>query len=267
MPISFSCGQCGKGYLVSDGLAGKKAVCKACNHRMTIPGAPDPARPAAAPEPVPLARAVARKAKPAVEDLYGLDDAPAPLPPMMPRTAYTEATVAEAPVKKKKKKGGFFSGGKKKASTSSSSFSGGGMGGLRVVGILVGIGAAAVGGWGLMSKSELQTVLTQLVAQINQAAATIEGLRDMGMAMSAAPKVQAELQAILDTLEKNKNRKGRKQDIEAMNRQFESQIMTAFARLRLAMDHATRIGARGPLGIDPFMMRLTTVLDELAKNG
>ena len=32
------------------------------------------------------------------------------------------------------------------------------------------------------------------------------------------------------------------------------------------MDHATRIGARGPLGIDPFMMRLTTVLDELAKN-
>jgi hypothetical protein len=39
MPISFSCGQCGKDYVVSDGLGGKRAVCKACGNRMTIPGA------------------------------------------------------------------------------------------------------------------------------------------------------------------------------------------------------------------------------------
>ena len=40
MPISFTCGQCGKDYVVSDGLAGKRAKCKACNHPMTIPGKP-----------------------------------------------------------------------------------------------------------------------------------------------------------------------------------------------------------------------------------
>ena len=38
MPISFQCGQCNKPYVVSDGLAGKKAMCKQCGNRMTIPG-------------------------------------------------------------------------------------------------------------------------------------------------------------------------------------------------------------------------------------
>jgi hypothetical protein len=40
MAISFSCSQCGNDYVVSDGLAGKSAICKACGARMTVPGEP-----------------------------------------------------------------------------------------------------------------------------------------------------------------------------------------------------------------------------------
>ena len=113
MPISFACGQCGKDYLVSDGLAGKRAKCKACNHRMTIPGTPAAAIPTAGGSGRRLARSrwpgpCRAAAEPAVEDLYGLNEAAGPLPPVLPRTAYAEATVAEAPVKKKKKKGGLL---------------------------------------------------------------------------------------------------------------------------------------------------------------
>ena len=155
MPISFSCGQCGKDYMVSDALAGKRAVCKACDFRMTVPGGPAaapaaPPRPAAAPprpaparpasspkgdvpvarvvsrpasapqakarpDDVPVARVVSRQAELA-DDIYGLNEAPAALPRMTPRSAAAEdATTAEAPAKKKKKKG-FFSSGKKKSS-------------------------------------------------------------------------------------------------------------------------------------------------------
>ena len=132
---------------------------------------------------------------------------------MMPRTAYTQATVAKTPSQEEEKKEGFFSGGKKKASTSSSSFAPGGMGGLRVKDPRQDRGG---GGGRLGAYVEVGAPdRPRATGRPDQPGPPrrSEGLRDKGMAMSAAPKVQAELQAILGTLEKNKNPKRRKQDI------------------------------------------------------
>jgi DNA-directed RNA polymerase subunit RPC12/RpoP len=37
MPISFSCGGCGKAFTTRDELGGKKVSCKTCGHRMRVP--------------------------------------------------------------------------------------------------------------------------------------------------------------------------------------------------------------------------------------
>src|SRR5277367_2980723 len=99
MPISFSCGQCGKDYVVSDALSGKRAVCKACGNRMTIPGeavtatapvsatAPQAAR--SSPEPAPAY-------EPPAGDVYGFDEAPSAPPPLMPRTGSPAAAEDSA---------------------------------------------------------------------------------------------------------------------------------------------------------------------------
>jgi hypothetical protein len=309
MPISFSCVQCGKGYLVGDALAGKKAVCKACNYRMTIPGGsaaappassprpaagpssapprPESARPASAPKgDVPVARTVARpasapKAKPAdvpvarvvskpaepAHDIYGLDEAPAPLPRLTPRSATAEdATTAEAPAKKKKKKG-FFSSGKKKSSGGGSQYSGTGIGGVRLIGIIIGVAAAGFGGWGLLGKSAIEGVIQKVISQTNQAATTLESIRDLPSATAAAPKVRSEIEAIIATLEANKGKKGKKTDIEEVNRRYAPQIEAAFQRLGAAVARVSTIpGAGAAVAIEPLMMRLMAMLQQLDQN-
>jgi hypothetical protein len=300
MPISFACGQCGKSYSVSDGLAGKRAVCKACNNRMVIPGEPadTPATaPAAAPRPapsarpasmttsarpasagprgaapaaraVPVARVVERTPSPPAEDLYGLDEAPAPLPPLMPRSAMNgTAAVDEAPARKKKKKG-FFSKGKKKSSGGSFQYAGTGIGGLRLIGIVIGVVAGLVGSFSLMSKSSIEGVIVQLIAQANQTAATLEGIRDLPGAQAQASQVRAGFQAIITTLEKNKDRKGRKNDIDEINRKYSAQVESSFRRLGMAVGRASQVpGAEAALGLQPMMMRMMALLSELGSKG
>lgn len=287
MPISFSCSQCGKGYLVSDGLAGKKAVCKACNNRMTIPGGPAPAAapsrpanvPAAAPAArqvsvrpsspravaVPVARTIARPAEPA-DDIYGINEAPAPLPRMTPRSAVAEdATTAEAPVKKKKKKG-FFSSGKKKSSAKSFQYSGSGIGGIRIIAIIIGAIAAGVGGWGLLPKSEVESFHKTLIAQRAELYNALHSIQDAAGAQAAAPRVQEILARMTKHLEDNGFKKGRENDVKEMNARYGMQHQMDVQRLVQEISRVAMIpGAMDALGIQGHMQRLDAVEQRLQR--
>jgi hypothetical protein len=288
MPISFSCSQCGKDYLVSDGLAGKKAVCKACNNRMMIPGtaASSPATqrtgsPRAANGPAPAARPVssrgpaaptarpvpvARVPEPA-EDIYGLDEAPAPLPPMMPRSAgVAEATASEPPVKKKKKKG-FFSSGKK-ASAKSFQYSGVGTGPVRLIAIIVGVVAAAVGGFGLASKSEVEKFAQEVVATTHKATAILQTVHDVGSAGAASAPMKQALEAMIGTFERNRNRKANKRDITEVSRRYRPQIEAAGMQFQRECQRVAMIpGALLALNIQSEISRLEAVEAEAARQG
>jgi DNA-directed RNA polymerase subunit RPC12/RpoP len=261
MPISFSCGQCGKDYLVSDGLAGKKAVCKACNHRMTVPGEPATARPTAVARPAtyaePMARAVPRRAGPVAEDLYGLNEA-APPPPVLPRTAYADATVAEAPVKKKKKKGGFFASSKKKTSSAPGIGSDGGgvVWLIRIVVFVVVIGGG-IGGWGLLSKSSMEGYLEKLIAMANEGSTALRSVQDSAAASVVAPRVRGVFTRINDTIDEVKDKKGRDTDVDDVERRYGPRLGAAYSALGDELQRVFSIpGARAALGIDDQLLRL-----------
>jgi hypothetical protein len=263
MPISFSCGQCGKDYLVSDGLAGKRATCKACNFRMTVPGgqpaAPMPvavARPASYPEPV--ARAVPRRAEPVVEDRYGLDEAPAPLPRLTPRTAPADPTVAEAPVAKKKKKRGFFSSSKKKSS-SAQSFGSGGVGFVWLIRIVVFVVfiAGGIGGWGLLSKSSMEGYCEKLIAMTNEGSTALRSVQDATTASVVSTRVRDVFSRLKDTLDEVKDKKGREEEVDEVERRYGARLRAAFDGLARELGRVFAIpGARAALGIDDQLQRL-----------
>ncbi|HEY2156320.1 MAG TPA: hypothetical protein VGH33_11870 [Isosphaeraceae bacterium] len=263
MPISFSCGQCGKDYLVSDGLAGKRAMCKACNFRMTVPGEPATveARPTAVARPAsynePVARAVPRRPEPA-EDLYGLNEAAAPLPPTLPRTAYADATVAEAPVKKKKKRGGFFSSSNKKA-PSAPSFGPGGGGIVWLIRIVVFVAliGGGIGGWGLLSKSSMEGYLDKLIALANEGTSALKPVHDAATAGVVAPRVRDVFARINDTVDELKDRKGREDEVKEVERRYGLRLGAAYKSLGLELARVFSIpGAQAALGIDDQLQRL-----------
>lgn len=132
MALSFACEQCGKTFNVDESLAGNLGKCKRCGHIFTIPGpgrkpaaasaAPPRSRPgSSADRPRSAAQPVPQPtlAAPAF-DPYGIDDAPAPLPPRRtPLAAFEneEAAVGSEPVqparttrKKRRKRGGVTGG-------------------------------------------------------------------------------------------------------------------------------------------------------------
>jgi hypothetical protein len=218
----------------------------------------------------PVARTVPRRPEPEppAEDVYGLDEAPTavPLPPTMPRSAGAEP--AEPPAKKKRKKSGFFSSGNKKSSGGSFQYSGVGVGPLRLIAILVCVGAGVVGGWRLLPKSDIEGMVRTLIQQANDTAASLETIRDVPSAQAAAPRVRAGFESIIATLEKSKGKKGRKTDIDEINRRYAGQVPAAFQRLGAAVGRASQIpGVSGILGIDPLMARMMTLLQEIEREG
>ncbi len=265
MPISFSCGQCGKDYAVSDGLAGKRATCKACGNKMTVPGGPPAAaaiptavaRPASYTEPV--ARTVPRRAGPAAEDLYDLNEAASPLPPVLPRTAYADPTVAEAPVKKKKKKGGFFASSKTKTSSRPSYGSGGGGGFVWLIRIAVFVvfAVCGIGGWGLLSKSSMEGYCEKLIAMANEGTSTLKPVQDTTTAGIVASKMRDVFTRINDLIEELKDKKGREEEVNDVQRRYGSRIDAAYSTLGREVARVFSIpGAQAALGIDDQLQRL-----------
>jgi hypothetical protein len=177
MPISFACPGCQKNYVVSDGLAGKGATCKACGGRMVVPGAV-----AVAASPVPAPASAARP-KPPAADIYGLDDEPAPAS-LPPRASASWANRAEEPAprrvtskKKAKKSGGGFS------------LSGIGTGGIRAV---IFIGLLIVGFLNrsaLTPRSSVQEFFQRELTFLQQQATLLHEVTDVPSAKAAAPRL------------------------------------------------------------------------------
>jgi hypothetical protein len=292
MPIGFSCGQCGKDYLVSDGLAGKRAVCKACGNRMVIPegrvepaagpsyvepraqsakarpasSSPRPAparpdspstrvarestRPARAAAPVPKARAV-RTFEPPVADLYGLDEDPSPLPPIMPRASGGDgAEAAVSPVKKKKKKGFFSAGAKKKSSGGSSFFDGLGSSPLVLGIIAVVVIGGAIGGFSLLSKSQMESIVQQLIDLADDTTAALRPVQTPAQAAAVSSRVKENLRKMCDLLDNAKGKKGERTEVDEVTRKLGPRLQSAcfgmgkeFGRLKTMPEVNAALGA------------------------
>jgi hypothetical protein len=261
MPISFSCGQCGKDYVVSDALSGKRAVCKACGNRMTIPGeavtatapvsatAPQAAR--SSPQPAPAH-------EPPVGDVYGFDEAPSALPPLMPRTGSPAAEEESAgPVLKKKKK---------KSSGSSFQFTGVGVGGIRGIVVLVVIGLGIIGrlGLGLTSRSDIQAFHQKLIQQRAELTTTLKSIKSAATAKAASPRVKQLLVEMTQHLKNNGKKKGRKEDIKQAVGQFQAKHASD---MQVLTQEFTRIavipGALAALDIQTELEALDQVANDL----
>ncbi len=274
MPISFNCGQCGKPYVVSDGLAGKKAMCKQCSNRMTIPGDAVAEVPAAAPvsrpaSPRPAAASVSQP-KPvptaglSFDDVYGMNEPPSGLPPAMPRAGSDADSGVESPVKKKKKKKGFVSSG---GAQSASSNSGGVLSGIRVLGIIIAIvvgGLGAFRGMGLTSKSDLMQFNERQLAHVNQLTAALKGVKDMPSAQTASGTCNTILNAMIADLEINGRKKARVSDINEAKAAILPRIMQAKGEFETEVRRLSMIpGAVPALNILTAITRLETLEREL----
>lgn len=214
MSISFSCSQCGKDYVVSDGLAGKSAICKACGARMTVPGA----------------AAVAAGDVPAPADAYGLDDPPPAAPPPADPMG---SPLSASPVPKK------F--GSPTYTPSKPPRSGGGIG--RFIGLAVVIGfmvLGAIGRMGLSSKSEVRAFHQKQFELGEQFVAGLKGIKDVASAKAASGPIRNTLQQMTENLEKNGRKKGRKNDVDSVaaeykpkNAMLEQQVMAEMMRVAM----------------------------------
>jgi hypothetical protein len=273
MPISFSCGQCGKDYVVSDGLSGKRAVCKACGNRMTIPGAAmtaaAPAPEAQASRPRTVASPASRPApayQPPAGDVYGFDEAPTALPPMMPRTSGPAAEEAsDSPIPKKKKKKGFFSSDKKKSSGSSFQFTGIGIGGapaIVVVLIVIWIGSRAgmLGKFGLASKADMEGHMKELVSVADQLTTTLQPVKTAADAARVSPTAKALLTKINNKLASLKGAKGKQEEIDEVERTWGPKLHAASFAFGREIGRIWVIpGARVALAVDAEFEQLTNM--------
>lgn len=128
MSISFRCPACGKSFSVGDELAGKKARCKQCGGAMVIP-----------------AQAATKTAPPPPDDLYGLDDDPAPLPPRAGAPRPTAAVEAPRP---------FVSSPKKKKGSSPDNNKAKGFAGIGGTGFVLVLIALRLFAWGVRSQRQ-----------------------------------------------------------------------------------------------------------------
>ncbi len=272
MPISFTCGQCGKDYIVSDGLAGKRAMCKACGNRMQIPGdsavdavavsAPvarssSPSRPAAAPPP--------REApRPAADDLYGLDEAPLPLPPRAGLGA-SPADEPEAP-KKKKKKGGLFSSGGAKPKMDAGGLNVGLI--VRVVLLLAAVGFGLFRTFGLSSKGEVEKIAVRQLDLTDRFSDTLRSIDSVAAANLQSAKLKEILRLMTENLEKNRNKKARQSDIDAVAQRLQGRADAAKQRLMTEMTRVAMIpGALQKLDIQAPLEKLAHLEQQLQIGG
>jgi hypothetical protein len=229
MPISFSCVQCNKDYVVSDALAGKRAVCKACGNRMTIPGdgvavatVAAPAQPAR-PRPAAPAPRSAQVYEPAAEDLYGFDEAPSALPPLAPRVGSgAQGVEDEGPLKKKKKRGFFSGGSKKKSSGGSFRLTGiGGVGGWVAVLVVFGI-ISGLAGFRLIPKGDVEKFHKTLIQQRADLLGILKTVKDVPTAKAASARTKALVTQMTKLLEVEGHKKGRVNDIKELNQKYQA---------------------------------------------
>jgi hypothetical protein len=294
MPITFSCGQCGKVYVVSDGLEGKKAACKACGNRMVVPGgevqpsaepAPVASRPSSAaarpassaprtaparPDSPPMRFAPESKAKPVptseppVGDVYGFDEAPSALPPIMPRVGGGDES--DAPVKKKKKKKGFFASGGKKSSSAGSSF----LDGLGALPLRLGAGLAVfaiiggIGAFGLTSKSEVEAFTRRQLDMTNEMTSILKTVTSVPTAQTASPRLVSLIQRMIANLEGSKDKKASKRDLNAVIQKMKPLQEVALASLMSEFQRLSSIpGAVPALQIEGPMSQLAQVEEQI----
>ncbi len=239
MSISFKCSQCGKDYVVSDGLAGKSAICKGCGARMTVPGEPSELHTEVVP-----AEVGSGPGEPSLTDATAIG---------------AGATAAPS--------GTPFSG--PRFSPSKPPSSGGGAGRFIVLAIVVGL--AVVGGirkLGLSSKSDVRAFHQRQYDLGQQFVAGLKGIKDVASAKAASGPIKGTLQQMTENLEKNGRKKGKKTDIDEVsaefqpkNQQLESQVMQEMMRV------AVIPGALDALDISEPLERLSKLEEEMGKEG
>jgi hypothetical protein len=236
MSISFSCGQCGKDYVVSDNLAGKSAICKACGARMTVPGVEEAAAPA---------------------DAYGLDEAESSFSPASAAAA-PSPDAPEAPPRRP-----VFGATKPKPPVS-------GGRGSRAIGILIGIIVAVVlglrGGLSMTSKSEIQAYNQRQLDLVQQVVTSLQAVKDVESAKAASGSIKESFDQLADHVQKNAKKKGRKKDIEAVNAEFQPRIEAAGQQMMQELLRISLIpGASEALDLQGSLDKLGKLEGELGK--
>jgi hypothetical protein len=196
MAIAFSCSQCGNDYVVSDGLAGKSAICKACGARMTVPGG---------------------SGEPSIDmpaDVVGLEEpstvdptiiAGAPRRPAARMFTPPESSAGLTPVAGPKAAG-----------------SGGGSGKLiRLLAILAGVGFAIYMQAGRSTKTDVRAFHQQQIDFMQRINDTLKTVKDVPSAKAAAGPINQAFRELKDFTEKNRNKKARKNDIAAVEAEFQ----------------------------------------------
>lgn len=227
MSISFQCSQCGKDYVVSDGLAGKSAICKACGARMTVPG-----------------DATAGGKEPATAD--STESAP-PL-------------AAPAPTAKAPEHRSF-------ALTKPSGSGPGGVGRLVWVVVVIGAAVfGAMSRMNLSSKSDVRAFFQGLVEADQQILDALKGVKDVESAKAASAPLNDIYRRKIDLVEKNRHKKGRTKDIEAATAEYKTQLesiqgQTGHEAIRVMLIP----GAWDALDIKAAIERLETISEEVSK--
>jgi hypothetical protein len=180
MAISFSCGQCGNDYVVSDGLAGKSAICKACGARMTVPGSGGPAGTEAPTEVAPS------------------EDATPAAPPAAP------VTRPNAPPRP--------------ASTSSPS--GGGRTLIRLLVFAAAVGVALYSRMGRSTKTDVRAFHQRQVELLERVQASLKGVKDVPSAKAASGPLNQTFRELREFEAQHKDKKARKTDIDAVQKEF-----------------------------------------------
>jgi hypothetical protein len=219
-------------------------------------------RPAAAPS------QTSQVYEPSAQDLYGFEEAPSALPPVMPRSGLgTQTAEEEGPPKKKKKKGFFSGGAKKKSSGGSFRLTGVGSGGWRLGIFLFFVIAGIIGRASLHSKADVETFVHGLISSYNSATLTLKTIKNQATAQTAAPKVRADLDKIIKMFESAKGKKAEQTDIDDVANRLSPQLASAaiqFQQERMRVEQIPSVAMT--LNMMPQLERLETLALEAGKN-
>jgi hypothetical protein len=198
MAISFKCSQCGNDYAVSDGLAGKSAICKACGARMTVPGGPGLA------------------AEPSVDmpaDVVGLDEPESVDPTIIAGAPRRPAARVFTPSPS--------AAGLQPVDAPKAPASGGGSGKLiRLLVIVAAVGVAIYSRAGRSTKTDVRAFHQQQVDFMQRINDTLKSVKDVPSAKAASGPLKQHFQEMKDFTEKNRNKKANKADVDAVEAEF-----------------------------------------------
>jgi hypothetical protein len=200
MAIAFSCNQCGNDYVVSDGLAGKSAICKACGARMTVPGG---------------------SGEPSIDmpaDVTGLEE-PGSIDPTIiagapRRPAARMFTAAEAAEPQLKKPAGPTFAAPTPKGTS------GGAKLLRLLVLVAVVGVAVYSRAGRSTRTDVRAMYQQQVDLNQRKNDILKGVKDVPSAKAASEPLNQVFREQKDFDEKIRNKKPNKADIAAMEAEF-----------------------------------------------